>query len=56
MNGTGPFADLGEEIFDDYWMYYLTSDMARKAELPKPPYNNLKSYFAFKKVPTEDKQ
>ena len=53
VNGTGPFADLGEEIFDDYWMYYLTSDMARKAELPKPPYNNLKSYFAFKRVPTE---
>jgi restriction endonuclease EcoRV len=51
VNGAGPFADLGEEIFDDYWMYYLTSDMARKAELPKPPYNNLASYFAFKKVP-----
>lgn len=51
MNGTGPFADLGEEIFDDYWIFYLTSDMARKAELSKPPYNNLKSYFAFKKVP-----
>lgn len=56
VKGAGPFADLGEEIFDDYWMYYLTFDMARKAELPKPPYNNLKSYFAFKKVPAEDKQ
>jgi len=55
VNGTGPFADLGEEIFNDYWMYYLTSDMARKAELPKPPYNNLKSYFSFKKIPAEGK-
>jgi hypothetical protein len=29
--------------------------MARKAEMPKLPYNNLKSYFAFKKVPAEGK-
>jgi hypothetical protein len=36
-------------------MYYLSSVMARKAELPKPPYNNLKSYFAFKKIPAEGK-
>jgi len=21
LSGTGPFADLGEEVFDDYWMY-----------------------------------
>jgi len=54
VNGAGPFAELGEEVFDDYWTYYLTSDMARKAELPKPPYNNLKSYFAFKTVPTSN--
>ncbi|MBI1761438.1 MAG: EcoRV family type II restriction endonuclease [Acidobacteria bacterium] len=53
VNGNGPFTDLGEEIFDDYWMFYLTSDMARKAELPKPPYNNLPSYFAFKQPPAK---
>ena len=28
-NGTGPFHNLGEGIYDDYWMFYLTKDMAR---------------------------
>ncbi len=48
INGTGPFAELGIEVFDDYWMYYLTNDMARAAELPKPPYTNLNTYFEYK--------
>jgi len=48
INGTGPFAALGEEVFDDYWIYYLTEDMARAAELPKRPYTNLKGYLKFK--------
>lgn len=51
VNGTGPFASLGEEVFDDYWMFYLTTDMARAVELSKSPYTNLKSYFAFKNLP-----
>jgi hypothetical protein len=38
----------GKDIFDDYWMYYLTQDMARSVDLEKPPYNNLKSYFEYK--------
>lgn len=53
INGTGPFAELGEDVFDDYWMYYLTRDMARAAELGKPPYTTLATYFEFKKVPQE---
>lgn len=48
INGAGPFATLGESIFDDYWMYYLTKDMARAAELAQPPYTNLRSYLKFK--------
>jgi len=48
LYGTGPFSDLGETIFDDYWMYYLTEDMARAVELPKRPYMNLKTYRAYK--------
>lgn len=48
INGRGPFADLGEEIFDDYWMNYLTIDMARKAELVKPYYTDIESYKAFR--------
>jgi len=53
VNGTGPFAERGEEVFDDYWMFYLTRDMARAAELAKPPYSTLVTYFEFKKVPQE---
>ena len=48
MNGTGPFATLGESVFDDYWMFYMTEDMARAAELPKRPYANLRSYLKYK--------
>lgn len=49
VNGTGPFAALGEKVFDDYWMYYLTEDMARAAELRKRPYTNLKSYLNYRR-------
>ena len=48
VNGNGTFAKLGEDIFNDYWMYYLTADMAKKAELPKPYYSNLAEYKQFK--------
>ena len=48
VSGSGPFASLGEDIFDDYWMYYLTKDMARAAELKRPPYTNLRSYLKYK--------
>ncbi len=50
VNGNGTFANLSEEIFNDYWMYYLTIDMAKKAELPKPYYSNLKEYKQFKHI------
>ncbi len=50
INGTGPFFELGEEVFDDYWMYYLTADMARAAELPQRPYTNLHSYKIYKGI------
>jgi len=32
------FASLGEEVYDDYWMFYLTR-----------PYMNLKTYLEYKK-------
>ena len=47
INGSGPFAQLGEEVYDDYWMYYLTKDMASVMNLPRP-YTNLKTYLAYK--------
>lgn len=46
-SGSGVFAELGEEIYDDYWMYYLTEDMARALETPRP-YSNLKTYLEYK--------
>jgi len=48
INGAGPFAELGVEVFDDYWKFYLTADMARAAELPSRPYANLASYLKYK--------
>jgi hypothetical protein len=47
INGTGPFASLGEEVYDDYWMFYLTRDMAEKIGI-KRPYMNLKTYLEYK--------
>lgn len=47
VNGEGIFSALGEEIYDDYWMYFLTKDMAKALEIPRP-YTNLKSYLEYK--------
>ncbi len=48
--GLGPFSKLGEEVFDDYWMSYLTKDMAKAAELAKMPYKNLIEYKTYKNL------
>jgi hypothetical protein len=48
VNGNGSFADLGEQVYDDYWMYYLTRDMAEALKVPRP-YTNLKQYLEYKK-------
>lgn len=53
LNGTGPFAALGEDVFDDYWMYYMTLTDARAAGLEKPPYHNLATYLEYKRLPRE---
>jgi hypothetical protein len=45
--GKGSFASLGEEVYDDYWMFYLTRDMAQTLSLERP-YTNLKSYLDYK--------
>jgi len=47
INGSGVFSELGEEVYDDYWMYYLTNDMAKALEIPRP-YTNLKTYLEYK--------
>src|ERR1700744_2397758 len=48
VNGTGHFATLGEEVYDDYWMFYLTKDMAQALSVTRP-YTNLKTYLEYKK-------
>lgn len=47
VSGDGPFAHLGEEVYDDYWMYYLTRDMAQALGVQRP-YTDLKSYADYK--------
>lgn len=47
INGQGVFAELGEEVYDDYWMNYLTTDMAKAADIARP-YTNLKTYLDYK--------
>ncbi|MEA3485631.1 MAG: type II restriction endonuclease [Candidatus Aerophobetes bacterium] len=44
VEGKGPFAPYGEEVFDDYWMNYLTKDMALAID-SAVPYRNLEEYW-----------
>ena len=48
ISGTGPFAALGEQVYDDYWMFYLTKDMAYALGVQRP-YTNLATYAEYKK-------
>ncbi len=50
INGKGPFSMLGENVFDDYWMNYLTNDMAKSVELPAPYYKNIGEYKKFRGI------
>lgn len=52
LKGEGVFSTLGEEVYDDYWMYYLTNDMSKALEIPRP-YINLKSYLEYKQKGNE---
>lgn len=47
IEGEGPFAPHGEEVFDDYWMNYLTNDMARAID-SAVPYRNLDEYWQWR--------
>lgn len=44
VSGNGVFASAGKDIFDDYWMNYLTADMARAID-STVPYKNLAEYW-----------
>lgn len=47
VEGNGPFAPYGEEVFDDYWMNYLTEDMARAID-SDVPYRSLDEYWQWR--------
>ena len=47
VSGEGPFAPYGEAVFDDYWMNYLTPDMARAID-SVVPYRNLEEYLVWR--------
>ena len=44
INGQGTFANLGEEVFDHYWMNYYNSTDAKNLLGHKPFYNNIETY------------
>jgi len=49
--GDGLFVRLGEQgeaMFNEYWQQYLNRDMARAAELPAPPFRNLREYLRYR--------
>lgn len=49
-DGLGPFSKLGVKVFDDYWINYMTSEMAKGAKLRKPPYVNIKEYLKYRNI------
>ena len=48
--GTGPFSTLGVKVFDDFWINYMTLEMARSAKLKRSPYSNLKEYLNYRNI------
>ncbi|MBR1783841.1 MAG: restriction endonuclease [Bacteroidales bacterium] len=44
IKGEGPFAKLGEDVFDDYWTNFFNAMDARSAGIGTPHYHNLATY------------
>jgi len=49
-DGLGPFTKLGVKVFDDFWMNYMTNEMAHSAKLKNPPYTNLREYLKYRNI------
>lgn len=47
VEGNGPFAPYGQEVFDDYWMNFMTEDMARAID-SDVHYRNLEEYWEWR--------
>lgn len=50
VSGRGPFAKYENSVFDDYWMNYLTNDMAKAID-SEVPYKNISEYEIWRKYP-----
>ena len=48
--GEGPFAEHEVKIFDDFWIHYMTNEMAKNGGLLVPPYTNLKTYLEYRNI------
>lgn len=53
IDGKGPFAELGEDVFDDYWKGYFNKTDARTAGIGEPHYHNLATYKEYLKSQSE---
>jgi hypothetical protein len=49
-DGLGPFTKLGVKVFDDFWINYMTNEMAHSAKLKNPPYTNLSEYLKYRNI------
>lgn len=49
IEGEGPFATLGEDVFDDYWKGYFNKVDARTAGIGEPHYHNIATYKEYLK-------
>lgn len=47
IEGKGQFSSLGKDVFDDYWMNYLTNDMAKAID-SEIPFHNIIEYLKWK--------
>ena len=47
LEGKGLFQSLGKQVFDDYWMNFLTNDMAKAID-SEVPYANLTDYLKWR--------
>lgn len=47
VKGEGSFAPYGVKVFDDYWMNYLTTDMAEAID-SEVPYQSLEEYWEWR--------
>lgn len=44
ISGEGPFSELGEDVFDDYWMNYFNAVDASISGIGTPRYHSLATY------------